>query len=191
MARLAILLSGSGTNFEAIHRAIAAGEIADTEIVCVISNIAEARGLERAKNFGYPTYVVAKKEFAGQVKRDTEIIRILQQAEVDLVVLAGYMRMLSSPVVTAFSGRIINIHPSLLPQFPGLNAQKQALDAGVAESGCTVHYVDEGMDSGEIIVQRRLVIDADETIESLSQRIQKEEHRAFPEAIRLVLAQLS
>ena len=179
--RLGILLSGRGSNFIAIADAIAAGRL-KAEIAVVLSNRADAPGLALARERGIPAFVVSGPA------RDQALIDHLQKHEVDLVCLAGYMRLLSAPVIAHFKNRIVNIHPSLLPAFPGLDAQHQALEHGVKYSGCTVHFVDEGLDSGPIIRQAVVQVFGDDTEASLSARILKEEHRIYSEAIALVLS---
>lgn len=183
--RLAVLLSGRGSNFEAIHEAIAAGELA-AEIVAVISNRPDAPGLERARRYGYRTHAIDHKAFAGRAAHEQEVLRILDEARPDLIALAGYMRLLSAAFVERFRNRIVNIHPSLLPAFPGVDAQAQAVAYGVRISGCTVHFVDENLDAGPIIVQRAVPVEGADTGESLAARILVEEHRAYVEALRLL-----
>lgn len=187
--RLGILLSGRGSNFEAIAREVAAGTI-DAEIALVISNVATARGLDTARSLGLPAVALVSKGVPRE-EHDRKMIAALRQARVDLVCLAGYMRLLSPAFIDAFRGRILNIHPSLLPSFPGLDAQKQALEHGVKVSGCTVHLVDEGLDQGPIVLQTAVPVLDDDTVESLSARILTEEHRLYPEAIRRILARLA
>jgi phosphoribosylglycinamide formyltransferase 1 len=183
MRRLGILLSGRGSNFVAIAEAIERG-LLDAEIAVVLSDIADAPGLERARGLGLTGLAIAGKG----AERDGEIVRQLQAHDVELVCLAGYMRKLSAVVVDAFQNRILNIHPSLLPAFPGLHAQEQALAHGVKVAGCTVHFVDAGIDSGPIVRQAAVPVLGDDTVASLSQRILDEEHRIYREAIALVLA---
>ena len=181
--RLAILLSGRGSNFEAIADAVERGAIPDTEIVAVISDVPEARGLESARKRGLPTEAVDRGRYPSRRAHEEEILRRLALARPDLICLAGYMRLLSPEFVGRYRGRILNIHPALLPKFPGLDSQRRALEAGEAESGCTVHLVDEGTDSGPILLQRRVPILPGDTEQSLSARILAEEHLAYPEAI--------
>jgi phosphoribosylglycinamide formyltransferase-1 len=185
--RLGILLSGRGSNFLAIHHAIAAGRLPDTEIAVVLSNKAEAPGLQAARGLGLETHHIP---VAGRtpVERDLEFIERLQQARVDLVCLAGYMRIISPEFVAAFPDRILNVHPSLLPSFPGLEAQTQAIEFGAKVAGCTVHFVDERVDHGVIILQRAVEVLDDDTPATLSARILVEEHGAYPEAIAHVLS---
>ena len=184
--KLGILLSGRGSNFEAIADSISAGRL-QAEIADVISNRADAPGLESARRRGLNAKLILSK---GRVREehDAEVIAALKEARVDLVCLAGYMRLLSPEFVRAFPDRILNIHPSLLPAFPGLDAQKQALDYGVKVSGCTVHFVDEHLDHGPIILQKTVpVLDSDDA-QTLSARILEQEHVAYTEAIRMVLS---
>jgi phosphoribosylglycinamide formyltransferase-1 len=186
LKKLGILLSGRGSNFEAIADSIQAGRL-HAEIAIVISNRADAPGLESAKRRGLNARLIPSK---GRVREehDAEVAAALKDAQVDLVCLAGYMRLLSADFIRAFPNRIINIHPSLLPAFPGMEAQKQALDYGVKVSGCTVHFVDEHLDHGPIILQKTVpVLDGDD-VHSLSARILEQEHRAYSEAIALVLS---
>lgn len=187
MKRLGILLSGRGSNFLAIHRAIQSGQIPDAEIAIVLSNRSDAQGLAAARELGL---VAAHIPVAGRtpIERDLEFIAHLQHARVDLVCLAGYMRLISTPFVEAFPDRILNVHPSLLPSFPGLEAQTQALDYGAKISGCTVHFVNEKMDDGVILLQLAVPVLDDDTPATLSARILHEEHHAYPEAIAQVLA---
>jgi phosphoribosylglycinamide formyltransferase 1 len=186
MKRLGILLSGRGSNFIAIADNIASGKL-KAEIAVVISNRADAPGIEAARQRGLNAVVIASK---GQTREahDAEIIRALRAANVDLVCLAGYMRLLSPAFVQAFPQRIINIHPSLLPAFPGLEAQKQALEYGAKITGCTVHFVDEDLDHGPIIAQRAVPVLETDNVESLSARILEQEHITYSEAIATVLA---
>ena len=187
MKRIGILLSGRGSNFLAIHRAIAEGSLPAVEIAIVLSNKADAPGLDAARALGLSA---AHIPIAGRTpdQRDQEFIARLREAQVDLVCLAGYMRLISPGFVAAFPDRILNVHPSLLPSFPGLDAQQQALDFGAKVAGCTVHFVDERVDHGVIILQRAVdVLDTD-TADTLAARILIQEHHAYPEAIRRVLS---
>lgn len=180
--RLAILLSGRGSNFAAIHDAIARGEL-EAEIVCVISNRPDAAGIERAKEWGLDVHVIDHRAFASRPAHEFEVLRVLERAKPDFIALAGYMRLLSAGFVAKYPNRILNIHPSLLPAFPGVDAQKQAIDYGVRVSGCTVHFVDENLDAGPIIVQRAVEVrDADDAA-SLAARILEQEHAAYVEAL--------
>lgn len=181
--RLAVLLSGRGSNFLSIHAAIAAGEL-DAQIVCVISNRPDAPGIARARELGYDARVVDHKAFANRAAHEDEVTRLLEAARPDLIVLAGYMRLLGAGFVERFRHRILNIHPSLLPAFPGVDAQRQAFDYGVKTAGCTVHFVDEHLDAGPIVVQRAVPVLEDDSVETLAARILVEEHVAYVEALQ-------
>jgi phosphoribosylglycinamide formyltransferase-1 len=183
--RLAILLSGRGSNFLAIHEAIQKGDLNAT-ICCVISNVPEAAGLLRAREFGL-TAVCLPSEGMKREKYDRSLVETLRSYNPTLICLAGFMRILSPVVIQAFPSRILNIHPALLPSFPGLHAQKQALQHGVKVSGCTVHFADEGVDTGPIIIQRAVEVLEGDDEESLSARILEQEHQAYWRAIALVL----
>lgn len=185
MRNLGILLSGRGSNFEAIARNIEAGRI-PARIAVVISNREDAAGLARAREMRLETRFVPSPGKSREAY-DREVVAVLKELRVDLVCLAGFMRVLSPYFVREFPGRILNIHPALLPAFPGLEAQKQALEAGVKFTGCTVHIVDEGVDTGPIVCQAAVPVLDDDTVESLSARILKEEHRIYSEAIALLL----
>ena len=185
MKNIGILLSGRGSNFEAIARNAAAGKIPG-KIALVVSNREQAPGLERARQMGLRTLFVPSKGVEREAY-DDKVVAALKEAQVDLVCLAGFMRILSPVFVRAFPGRILNIHPALLPAFPGLDAQQQALDYGVKFTGCTVHIVDEGMDTGPIVLQAVVPVLDDDTVETLSARILKEEHRIYSEAICLLI----
>jgi phosphoribosylglycinamide formyltransferase-1 len=184
--KLGILISGRGSNFEAIADSIQAGRL-DAEIAIVISNRADAPGLDAARRRGLNAKLILSK---GRVREehDREVIAALKQANVDLVCLAGYMRLLSPEFVRAFPNRILNVHPSLLPAFPGLDAQRQALEYGARVSGCTVHIVDEHLDHGPIIVQKTVPVLENDDEHTLSERILEQEHIAYTEAIRLMLS---
>lgn len=186
MKNLGILLSGRGSNFEAIAKNVAAGKIPDARIAIVISNRADAGGLEIARKLRLPSLVILSK---GKERKDhdREVVTALQQHKVDLVCMAGYMRLLSPWFVRQFPGRILNIHPSLLPAFPGLEAQQQAFAYGVKVSGCTVHFVDEEVDHGPIIVQRAIPVLDTDTEHTLAARILEQEHIAYTEAVNIVL----
>ena len=186
MKRLGILLSGRGSNFEAIADNIAAGNL-DAEIAVVIANRPEARGLEVARQRGLPAVCLPSKGLDREVY-DRQLVEGLKRSQVELVCLAGFMRLLSAHFVREFPQRILNIHPSLLPAFPGLDAQYQALQHGVKITGCTVHFVDECLDAGPILIQAAVPVLDEDTVESLSARILKEEHRIYSEAIRIVLS---
>ncbi len=184
--RIGVLLSGRGSNFEALAESVAAGRIPSAEIVMVISNREGAPGIERARARGIATRVIPSKGLEREAY-DRRVVAALREKQVDLVCLAGFMRLLSPYFVAAYRHRILNIHPSLLPAFPGLEAQRQALEYGVKWSGCTVHLVDENLDAGPIVVQSVVpVLDAD-TPETLAARILTEEHHIYTEAVRLVL----
>ena len=185
MKRLGIILSGRGSNFEAIADNVAAGTL-PAEIAMVISNRPEAPGLEAARRRGLPAVSIPSKGLDRNIY-DGMLVEELKKHGVDLVCLAGYMRLLSAGFIREFPGRVLNIHPSLLPSFPGLDAQHQALEHGVKLTGCTVHFVDEYLDAGPILVQAAVPVFDGDTVETLSARILKEEHRIYSEAIRMVL----
>ena len=185
--RLAVLLSGRGSNFEAIADAVERGRIPDAEIVAVISDVARAAGLDRARERGLAAHAVDRGEIPSRRAREQRIAEILDAARPDLICLAGYMRLLSPEFVGRYRQRILNIHPALLPRFPGLDAQRRALEAGEKEAGCTVHFVDEGTDTGPIVLQRKVPVLAGDTEQTLSARILAAEHAAYPEAIARVL----
>ena len=186
MKRLGILISGRGSNFLAIADSIAQGRL-DAEIALVLSNHPDAPGLELARERGLRTASLASRGLDREVY-DRQLIAELHDAKVELVCLAGYMRILSGHFIREFQQRILNIHPSLLPSFPGLDAQHQAIAHGVKVSGCTVHFVDQGLDSGPIVKQAVVPVLDGDTAESLSARILKEEHRIYPESIALVVS---
>jgi phosphoribosylglycinamide formyltransferase 1 len=186
VTRLGILISGRGSNFEAIAEQIEDGEI-DAEIAVVISSRPDARGLETARAHGIRTASIPSKGLDREVY-DRLLLQELQRRQVDFVCLAGFMRLLSAGFIRQFPNRILNIHPSLLPAFPGLDAQHQALEHGVKITGCTVHFVDEELDAGPIVIQACVPVLADDDVETLSARILKEEHRIYPEALRIVLS---
>lgn len=186
MTRLGVLISGRGSNFQAIHKSILEGRL-KAEIVCVISNVPSAAGLDYARQHGLRALAMPSKGIPREVF-DQHLIATLNEHRVDLVCLAGYMRLLSPGFIQAFEGKILNIHPSLLPSFPGLHAQKQALDHGVKIAGCTVHWVDEGLDSGPIIAQAAVPVLPGDTEDTLSARILKEEHRLYTDALNQVIA---
>ncbi len=186
MKRLGILLSGRGSNFEAIADNVAAGSI-DAQIAVVIGNRVQARGLEVARQRGLNAVSIPSKGLDREIY-DRMLVEELHRNAVDLVCLAGFMRLLSASFIREFPNRILNIHPSLLPAFPGLDAQHQALAHGVKITGCTVHFVDEDLDAGPILIQAAVPVLNNDTVEALSARILREEHRIYSEAIRLVLA---
>lgn len=185
MIRLAVLLSGRGSNFAAIHEAIAERRL-DAEIVAVISNRADAPGLERARQWSHATHVIDDRKFPSRESHEEKVLEVLRATRPDFICLAGYMRLLSPAFVTAFPNRIVNIHPSLLPAFPGVDAQAQAVAWGVRVSGCTVHFVDEHLDAGPILVQRVVSVFEDDTAETLAARILEQEHVAYVEALRIL-----
>jgi len=187
MTRLGVLLSGRGSNFLALHAAIERGEI-PARIALVLGNIADAPGLAKARELGIPAEAIPHQ---GQPRavQEQKVLEALRRADVEWICLAGYMRLLSPAFVAAFPRRILNIHPSLLPAFPGLDAQEQALAHGVKVSGCTVHLVDEGLDSGPIVVQRTVPVLDGDTPRTLAARILEQEHLAYPEALRRLLTE--
>ena len=184
--RIGVLLSGRGSNFEALADSVAAGRIPNAEIAIVISNREGAPGILRAESRGIRTCVIPSKGLEREAY-DRQVVAVLTEHKVDLICLAGYMRLLSPYFVAAFPNRILNIHPSLLPSFPGLESQHQALEYGVKFAGCTVHFVDENLDAGPIVLQAIVSVEDKDTEESLSQRILREEHRIYSEAVRIVL----
>jgi phosphoribosylglycinamide formyltransferase-1 len=184
--RIGVLLSGRGSNFEALAESVVAGRIPNAEIALVLSNREDAPGIAVALKRGIPARVIPSKGLQRE-EYDRLVVAALQEKQADLVCLAGYMRLLSPHFVSAFRNRILNIHPSLLPSFPGMEAQRQALEHGVKFTGCTVHFVDENLDAGPVVLQAAVpVLDAD-TAETLSARILAEEHRIYSEAVRIVL----
>ncbi|MDF1541339.1 MAG: phosphoribosylglycinamide formyltransferase [Candidatus Thorarchaeota archaeon] len=184
MSRVGVLISGRGSNLQALVDAEARDELGG-EIVVVISNKSEAFGLQRAKNAGIQTYVVSKRDYPIREEHDQRIVDILKDNQVDLVVLAGYMRVLTDVFISEFENRIINVHPALLPAFKGLDAQLQALDHGVRYSGCTTHFVNLEMDDGPIILQAVVPVQASDTGEVLADRILPEEHKILVDSVRL------
>lgn len=187
-APLGVLLSGRGSNFLALHAAIERGEL-PARIVLVLSNVEGAPGLDRARELGLPALAIPHRGEPGRQAHEEKVIAALKAAGVEWVCLAGYMRILSPTFVAAFPRRVVNIHPSLLPAFPGVDAQAQALEHGVKVAGCTVHLVDEGLDSGPIVVQRTVPVLDDDTPRTLSARILEQEHLAYPEALRRLLTE--
>jgi phosphoribosylglycinamide formyltransferase-1 len=185
--RLGILISGRGSNFLAIAESIRAGRLKGVEIAVVISNVAEAGGIQKAYDMGLPVSVFASKGVK-RAEHDFNVAACLKLHNVDLVCLAGYMRLLSPEFVSAFPNRILNIHPSLLPAFPGLEAQEQAFAYGVKVAGCTVHFVDEELDHGAIVLQRAIQVLENDDAQSLAARILAEEHKAYTEAIAMVVS---
>jgi phosphoribosylglycinamide formyltransferase 1 len=184
--RIGVLLSGRGSNFEALAESVSSGRIPGAEIAIVISNQPDALGLKRAEARGIAARMIPSKGLQREAY-DRQVVAVLQEHKVDLICLAGYMRLLSPYFVAAFPQKILNIHPSLLPAFPGLEAQKQALEHGVKFAGCTVHFVDENLDAGPIILQAVVPVEDSDDEHSLSQRILKEEHRIYSEAVKIVL----
>ena len=183
--KLGVLLSGRGSNFLAIARSIREGRLANVEIAVALSNVADAPGIIAAAQLGIPSQVLVSKGRT-RAEHDADMIAILRAHKVDLVCLAGYMRLLSPQFIAAFPNRIVNIHPSLLPAFPGLDAQQQAIDYGVKVAGCTVHFVDEHLDHGAIILQRAVPVLETDDAHALAERILTEEHLAYSEAIARV-----
>jgi phosphoribosylglycinamide formyltransferase-1 len=186
--RVGILLSGRGSNFLALHGAMERHEI-PAEIALVVSNVAEAQGLEKARALRLPSVCFPHRLEPSREAHEAKVLAALRHAEVEWVCLAGYMRLLSASFVSQFPERILNIHPALLPSFPGLDGQRQAIEYGVKVSGCTVHLVDAGLDTGPIVIQRVVAVKDDDTPESLSARILAEEHKAYPEALRRLLTE--
>lgn len=183
--KLGVLASGSGTNLQAILESCKKGTI-NAEVKIVISDVATAKALERAKKFGVATAVHERQKYPSKKDYEQAIIGDLKKHEVDLICLAGYMRIIGKEFLAAFPNRVINIHPALLPSFPGLEAQRQAFEYGVKVSGCTVHFVDELTDHGPIIIQAAVEVLENDTVETLKERILKEEHRIYSEAIGLI-----
>ena len=191
MLNIAIFGSGSGSNYQAIAEAIAAGRL-DARVACVISDVEDAPLLERARKFGHPAIYLDCAPFKTKLDGEAEAraIELIKQHGGNFIALAGFMRIIKPGLLKAFAGRIINIHPSLLPNFPGLEAGRQALAAGVKETGCTVHFVDGGIDTGPIIVQRKVPVLPGDTVETLMNRIHAQEHIAYPEALQKIAAGL-
>jgi len=184
--RIGVLLSGRGSNFVALADSVAAGRIPDAEIAIVVSNREGAAGIDKAKDRGIPKRVIPSKGLERE-PYDRQVVAVLREHGVDLICLAGYMRLLSPYFVASFPNRILNIHPSLLPSFPGLESQRQALEYGVKIAGCTVHFVDENLDAGPIVLQAAIPVHDADTEVTLSERILAEEHRIYSEAVRIVL----
>jgi phosphoribosylglycinamide formyltransferase-1 len=184
--RIGVLLSGRGSNFEALADSVSNGRIPNAEIATVVSNREGAPGVERAQSRGINSRVIPSKGLEREAY-DRQVVAVLHEHKVDLVCLAGYMRLLSPYFVAAFPQRILNIHPSLLPSFPGLESQRQALEYGVKFAGCSVHFVDENLDAGPIVLQAVVPVEDDDTVAALSDRILREEHRIYSEAVRIVL----
>ena len=184
--RIGVLLSGRGSNFEALADSVTAGRIPNAEIAIVVSNREGAPGIDRAKERKIATRIIPSKGLERETY-DRQVVAVLNEYKVDLVCLAGYMRLLSPYFVAVFPQRILNIHPSLLPSFPGLESQRQALEYGVKLAGCTVHFVDENLDAGPIVLQAVVPVKDEDTEATLSERILREEHRIYSEAVRIVL----
>jgi phosphoribosylglycinamide formyltransferase-1 len=182
--RIGILISGRGSNMEAIVRAAETGRL-PAVVAVVLSNRPDAAGLHKAQEHGIETLVVDSRQASDKEDHDRRMMAVLEERRVDLVCLAGYMKVLTPGFLKAFAGRVLNVHPSLLPAFPGLDAQRQALEHGVRYSGATVHLVDAGVDTGPIVLQAAVPVEAEDTPASLAERILKEEHRIYPEAVRL------
>ncbi len=181
--RVGVLASGRGSNLQAIIDASAEGRI-DAHVVCVVSDVADAHALERARKHGISALHVSPGDYGGKREYEARICRYLKEKEVELLCLAGYMRIVGPCLLGEFPGRILNIHPALLPSFPGLHGQRQALEHGVKFSGCTVHFVDKGVDTGPVVIQAVVPVLDDDTEETLSARILSEEHKIYPQAIQ-------
>ncbi|PYS98143.1 MAG: phosphoribosylglycinamide formyltransferase [Acidobacteria bacterium] len=186
--KIGILISGRGSNMVALVDAVKRGEVPDSEVAVVISDKPTAAGLEKARKCDVETLVIERRGRSRE-EHDAEMIAELRKRDVELVCLAGYMRLLSKDFIHAFPDKIINIHPSLLPAFPGLNVQQQAIDAGVKTSGCTVHFVNEDLDAGPIILQREVEVKDNDTAETLADRILEQEHGAYVEAVRRIVSE--
>jgi phosphoribosylglycinamide formyltransferase-1 len=184
--RIGVLLSGRGSNFEALADGVASGRIPNAQIAMVIANREGTQGIERARARGIASLVIPSRGLEREAY-DRQVVAALRETKVDLVCLAGYMRLLSPYFVESFPQRILNIHPSLLPSFPGLESQRQALEYGVKFAGCTVHFVDENLDAGPIVLQAVIPVADDDTPESLSEKILREEHRIYPAAVKIIL----
>lgn len=183
--KIAVLASGSGSNLQAILDALDRGEILDSEVVLVISDRKEAYALERAKRRNIPIKYLRAKDYVSREEFDRKVVCLLEEVQTDLVVLAGYMRIITPVFLLSFKQRVLNIHPSLLPAFPGGHGVADALAYGVKVSGCTVHFVDEGMDTGPILLQEAVPVYDDDTVETLHERIRQLEHKLYPKAINL------
>jgi len=182
---IAVLVSGRGSNLQAIIDNIENGTIPNASVSLVISDIKDAYAMERAKNHGIDAIFVDPASYPDKAGFESKILHLLKEYNIGLVLLAGYMRVVGPTLLDPFKGRMINIHPALLPSFPGLHAQQQAFDHGVKVSGCTVHFVDEGVDTGPIIIQKCVLVLEDDTQDILASRILEQEHKIFPEAVRL------
>lgn len=185
ITNIAVLVSGRGSNLQAIIDAVEKGAIPDASVAVVISDVSGAYALTRAHNHGIDAIFVDPDRYDNKAAYETEVLRILETYDIGLILLAGYMRVVGSTLLKPFANKILNIHPALLPSFPGLHAQRQAFKHGVKVSGCTVHFVDEGVDTGPIILQKCVPVLEDDTEETLADRILIQEHKIFPEAVRL------
>jgi phosphoribosylglycinamide formyltransferase-1 len=187
ITNIAVLVSGRGSNLQSIIDNVESGYIQNAKIKVVISDVADAYALERAKKHGIDTAFIDPSRFAGKQEYEQDIIRTLRGYEINLVLLAGYMRIVGSDLIGTYRNKILNIHPALLPSFRGLHAQKQALDYGVKMAGCTVHFVDEDVDTGPIILQKCVPVLEDDTEDTLADRILEQEHKIFPEAVKMFI----
>lgn len=185
MTNIAVFISGRGSNFIKLQENIWKGEISNANIAVVFSNKNDAKGLEFAKEHNIPTIVLDEKDYSNRKEFDKAIIDVIKPYNVDLICLAGYMRIVTEELVNEYKNRILNIHPALLPAFPGLNSQKQALDYGVKVAGCTVHFVDTGVDTGPIVLQKVVDVKSDDTLDILTSKILEQEHVAYSEAVNL------
>lgn len=188
MKKIAIFISGSGTNMENLIKVSKAGKIPGAAISLVISDQPTAGGIDKARKLGVPVQVVERNKFGSKKDFEAQIFHLIDEARIDYLVLAGYMRILSNDFVRRYPGRIINVHPSLLPAFPGAHGIKDAFEAKVKETGVTIHFVDEGVDTGPIILQRKVPVAAGETLESLEAKVHAVEYEIYPEALNLVLS---
>lgn len=186
--KIAIFASGSGSNFGAIVQALKTGQLKGVEIALLVCDRPNAYVIERAEQEGIPVFSFQPKEYTGKLAYEQTILRQMREKEIEFVVLAGYMRLIGETLLTAYAGKMINLHPSLLPAFPGKDAIVQAFDYGVKVTGVTVHYVDAGMDTGPIIEQRTVSVEAEDTKETLAQKIHQQEHQLLPEVIDKIVA---
>ncbi|MEO3946191.1 phosphoribosylglycinamide formyltransferase [Gorillibacterium sp. CAU 1737] len=184
--RVAVFASGSGSNFQALTDAVAEGRIPAAQLVLLVTDKPQAAVVDRAERAGVPVFAFRPRDYASREAYEAEIVARLTELEVDLIVLAGYMRLVTSTLLTPFAGRIVNIHPSLLPSFPGVDGVRQAIEYGVKVTGVTVHFVDAGLDTGPVLLQRAVEVLDDDTEETLAARIHAVEHELYPEAIRLL-----
>ncbi len=187
MKKIGVLVSGRGSNLQAMIDAIKTGYIADAAIAVVVSDVGDAYALTRAREHGIKAVHVNPKSFTTKESYEEEILTLMRKERVDLILLAGYMRIVGKRLLDAYPNKILNIHPALLPSFPGLHAQEQAFNYGVKVTGCTVHFVNEGIDTGPIILQRSVPVLEDDTPDSLADRILKQEHKIYPEAVKLFI----